>query len=223
MYSFLTNLLEPLSYLIYLVIVVVIFKYDKSSQIKTLLFYYSFTLVCMIIISAKVYLQQNNIWLYDIVALGGIICFGRYFYLTLKTKIKKNISLFLVIVNIAYAIYRHFIVRDYQLFDSIEYVILSATVVFLSLFYIHDFFYKMDEKNVIKTPDFWLVSFYLIYFLGSFVIFLTFEYFTNKILESYTVTERNILTLLWGYHNVLLFFCAIASLTGILWKCSPKK
>ena len=109
------------------------------------------------------------------------------------------------------------VLQEFHLFDSVGYSIVSFSVVLYVIMYFHQLLSNVTDENLFHDFNFWLGSGYLIYFLGSFIIFLTYHYFTNRILATYTQEERQLLTNLWGLHNCLLFSGAGLLLGFILW------
>jgi hypothetical protein len=91
--------------------------------------------------------------------------------------------------------------------------------------YIHELLANVSEHPLLFSFDFWFVSAQIIYYLGSFIIFLSFNYLTKKILptELYSHENRAILTKLWGVHNVLLFLGSLLTTGGAAWISSRKK
>jgi hypothetical protein len=129
----------------------------------------------------------------------------------------------LMTITTVYLVVKNLVLQQFSLFDSIGYSLVSFTVVALVMMYLHQLLNHVTEQDIFHDFRFWLSSCYLIYFLGSFVIFLSYHYFTVKILATYTHEERYILTDLWGLHNLLLFVGALVLLFGSLWIAYRRK
>jgi hypothetical protein len=148
---------------------------------------------------------------------------GLYYRSLFKTSLKKNTATVLVVAASLYLLYKNLILREYALFDSIAFSIISASMVIYALMYFHQLLSNVTEEDIFRDFNFWLTSSFLIYFLGNFIIFLTYHYFTVKILATYTQEERDLLTNLWGLHNCLLFTGALTLLLGSVWISYRKK
>ena len=169
----------------------------------------------MVYATVKANYDQDNRWVYNLVCLQSAIAICYYFHELFSSEKKKFVIKCLIGINVFYFLVNDIILGRFFLFDSIGYAILSASVSVMGFFYFYDVL-----KNVrIRQFDFnfYLVSGYLIYFLVSFAIFLTYHNLTNRILDTYTDEERKLLTLLWGVHNVLLFLSAMITLMGSVW------
>jgi len=104
-------------------------------------------------------------------------------------------------------------------FPSMGFIIVSSGIIVLVFLYLHQLFSKIAGDGLSGNFDFWFICSQLIYQLGSFFIFLTYNYLTQKILpnESYTYENRSLLASLWGVHNVLLFLGSLITCFGVAW------
>ncbi|MGZ8517069.1 MAG: hypothetical protein ACXWWD_06960 [Chitinophagaceae bacterium] len=214
MFSIISNYLEPFACLLYFVALII---HNRRSNL--LLTYYIIGIILLSVAAIQVETKKtgNNIWIYDIVNLLTAICIGAYFFFLHQASLKKKIVLFVIGLYLTYVVIRNFTLGDIRLFDSIGYSIVSASVVIYVFMYFHQLLKNVTEASILKEFNFWLASGYLVYFAGSFIIFVSYYYLTTKILHSYTPEERQLLTALWGMHNVLLFISALSLLIGCLW------
>ena len=215
LYNFFANFLEPIAYLVYFIAFLLEIRKHKAINTWILLIHYLFATILMVYAAMKALLNQNNVWLYNLVCLQSSVAICFYFHQLVVGRKQKLIVKFILAANVIYFLVTNVILGRFFLFDSIGYAILSVSVSILGFFYFYDVL-----KNVrIRQYDFnfYLVSGYLIYFLVSFAIFLTYHYLTNRILDTYTDEERGLLTILWGVHNVSLFLSAMTTLSGSLW------
>ena len=217
MFVFFTNFLEPFAFLFYFLGLFIYTRRAKQKTTKLLTFYYLIAFVLGLIGSFAVHFSDSNIWLYDIMALLTSIFLGRYFYQTLQSPAKKRTALILTIVYVLYAIYRNLTLEGDRLFDSIGYAIISASVSVYVFMYFHQLLKNVSETNLLTELNFWLSSGYLLYFAGNFIIFVTYYYFTLQYLKYESRSDAELLTALWGLHNVLLFISALSLLIGSLW------
>ena len=209
MESFLKNFLEPLSYLIYAAILFIKLGRDKTFKKKVLFIYY---ICATFVLSAAsflvVYAPANieNNWLYNIFYLITICVLSYYFYKILNNRIKKYIIIFLLFVNVIF-----FVIIDiisgmfYQGFNEHVYAICFISIVVYCLLYFDQLLRNVSENNILYQFDFWLVSGYLIYFLGCFIIILFYR--------SVAIDQRGII---WSLQNIILFLSAAVTLTGYL-------
>ncbi|HEV7332006.1 MAG TPA: hypothetical protein VGN63_13305 [Flavisolibacter sp.] len=224
LYSFINNYLEPTGYFIYLIALWLYARRYSEKHITALLAYCFLTFVVMLIASIMV---QNssypNIWLYNIHAFLTIVFLGFYFRNLFQSRFKVIAATLLCAIIVVYLLVKNIVLQDFQLFDSMGYSLVSAAVVFFVLMYFHQLLSNVTDQNILRNFNFWLASGYLIYFAGSFIIFLSYYYLTTQILATYTAQERELLTTLWGVHNMLLFVSAFSLLIGSLWLTYRKK
>ncbi len=163
-------------------------------------------------------MTNGNIWIYNTnqCSLAQVLI-GLHFYYLLESRIKKITVLVLISVYLFYAVIKNIILHDIALFDSVGYSLVSASIGVIVFMYFHQLLKHITEADILRQFNFWLASGYLIYFVGSFIIFVSYYYLTTKILTTYTQEERALLKSLWGMHNVLLFICALSLLIGSIW------
>ena len=224
LYSFINNYLEPIGYFIYLIALWLYARRYKEKLITALLAYCFLTFVVMLTASLMVkYYSGANILLYNIHAFLTIVFLGFYFRNLFHSKAKVRAVTLVASLIVFYLLVKNIVLQDYQLFDSMGYSLVSAAVVFFVLMYFHQLLSNVTDQNILRNFNFWLASGYLIYFAGSFIIFLSYYYLTTQILATYTAQERELLTTLWGVHNMLLFVSAFSLLIGSLWLTYQKK
>jgi hypothetical protein len=186
---------------------------------KVLLIYYIIATVLhtYAAILALDYANNNN-WLYNIHYFLSAVVLGYYFNNLLISKSKKKIviALFsLVVINL--------IVTDLIIpvtyFNSFGNAVLFLCMVVASLMYLHELLINISEKNILLNFNLWLISGYIIYFLGGFFIILSYGYFTDKL----TFEQETVLGDLWPVLNVLLFVTSIFTLSSHVWIAYRKK
>ena len=222
--SFITNYLEPFACFVYLVALLIYYRKQKQAGVSSLLGYYILSAVLLSFGAFSVgKTKAGNIWVYDLVLLFTALLIGLYFYHILQSRAKKRTVIALTVAFLAYAIYRHLSVAELRLFDSIGYSIVSASVVIYVFMYFHQLLKNVTETSLLREFNFWVASSYLLYYVGSFIIFLSYYYFTNRLFANYSRKDQELLTALWGLHNVLLFAGALSLLIGSLWVVYPRK
>lgn len=169
--------------------------------------------------------KMPNLFLYNFLYLLTGVSLGIFFFVTLNSKFKKKIALVSTSTTLIYYITSNLYSGFDQLFDSLGYVVSSSGVVILIFLYFHQLMENVTEEPLSLNFDFWYSATQLAYHLGAFTIFLTYGYFTYKVLpiESYTKENRAILTYLWIVHNALLFLVSLLVLCGSVWISYWKK
>lgn len=225
---FLKNLisywLEGLSYLILLAALVFgTLKIDRSIRFKLVcVFVFAISLIALRISSQK---GVSNSLQYSFIYLLNTICWSSYFYLLFNSKLKKIVVILITAGTLTYFLYKNVILEFDLIFDSVGQVLSSVGIVALVFIYLHQILSTVKSDPLTQNLDFWIASSQLIYHLGAFGIFLTFNHFTNKILNTpfYNKENRRILTYLWGVHNVLLFLASLLVCVGVFWIVYRKK
>lgn len=193
-------------------------KKQNSPRIRLLRSYYVLVFLLMLTASLLVPIgDYNTNWLYHIHAFATLWVLGLYYRSLFQDARKKMVPVVCIAGISIYLLVKLVLQQQYELFDSIGFSLVSASVVIYIFLYFHQLLSNVTDQNIFQDFNFWLSSGFLIYFLGNFIIFLTYHYFTLQILATYTDAERDILTNLWGLHNCLLFAGALSLLGGSLW------
>lgn len=206
---FLKNFLEPLSYLVYFFLLMITTTKTSPLRLKVLLIYYVSAVVITYYASFLSYVKimGDNNYLYNLFFFITICTFSYYFYSILNSKVKKYIVLILLVFNVL--LFIRYDVVSAQFFNTYNnYVTATCNITILtySLLYFHKLISNVSEQNILEDFNFWLVSSYLIYFLGAF--FIIFAY------KEKNESQRAII---WSFQNVILFTSALVALTGNLW------
>ncbi len=196
MRSFLINELEPVAYLIYMLAVLLQLKHQRSFRHKVLAVYYA---TGALVVYIGLVFSENNFWTYNVLFFANILAQSRYYLTLFESKTKKKIIIACCIFNTILFIYINIISFKYNDYNNYVYAISFITIVLYSLLYLHQLLINLKEESLLLNFDFWLVCGYLLYFLGSFIIILYYNYYTsNKIARGD----------LWAMHNTILFICA---------------
>jgi hypothetical protein len=217
--------LEPISFFIFSIATAFFcWKKPEKFQYKVLAGYY-FVAMVLAIKAILINTEVSNIGLYDLLFLLTSICMGTYFYSILILPWKRFVAIGICFVEAIYFILNNILLSGSTLFDSAGYVILSIGIVIMIFMFMHQILTNVTDESLLLNFDFWFVSAQLVYRLGAFIIFLTFNYLTRKILpaENYSSENRAILTKLWGVHNVLLFLSSLLTLGSVAWISFRKK
>jgi len=215
--NFVAILLEPLSYVLFSIALLLRTIIEKQVKVKVLFIYYLLAALGFGYASWLVFKNENNNWIYNLLYLPGVVAICYYFHETFYSRRNKAIVNFFITLNIIYFVVRMIVFGKLVILDSFGYSLLSISVSFLSFVYFYQLLRHVNEFKVWANFDFWLISSYLLYFLGSFFIFLLYSNLTYNILDTYTYEQRSLLSVLWGVHNVLLFLSSVITLVGSLW------
>lgn len=206
---FFKNFLEPLAYLVYAFLLLM--AIDRRSPIaKKILFIYY--LVALFLTYYANYLsftktQGDNNYLYNLFFLITICVFSYYFYNLLTARVRKMIVLFLLLINLTLFIFYDILSGK---FDGTYNNYVTATcflsIVVYSLLYFYQILKNVNELNILHEFNFWLISGYLLYFLGSFFIVLF-----------YPEMPTGLRGVVWAFQNIILFTSAVIALAGNLW------
>jgi hypothetical protein len=212
---FISNLLEPISYGLCALFLLFYIRKENQKKWKVLLVYYFIAVALQL----KAAYSETNIEIYSLLSLVTFIFLGSYFYFTLSSTWKRSLVISFCIIQTGYYITANYIFTAPEVFDSTGYVILSVGVVLMAFMYMHQILTNVTEEPLSFDFDFWFVSSQLFYHLGSFLIFLTYGYLTQKILTSdlYSYENRIYLSQLWRVHNVLLLLSSLFISASILW------
>ena len=196
MRSFLINELEPVAYLIYMLAVMLQLKYHGSFRHKVLAVYYA---IGAIVLYVGIVFFDNNFWTYNVLFFANILVLSKYYLELFDSKAKKKITIACSIFNAILFIYINIISHKYNDYNNYVYAISFITIVLYSLLYLHQLLINLKEESLLLNFDFWLVCGYLLYFLGSFIIILFYDYY-----ESNHIARGD----LWAMHNTILFICS---------------
>lgn len=159
--------------------------------------------------------DTSNTYLYNILYLITSLAFSCYFFELLKNHWKRLLA---ILTSISVLIYYLINIKEVY-FDSIGFVITSTGIIILIFLYLHQIMTNVTEEPLSNNFDFWFICVQLMYYLGSFAIFLSYNYFTYRFFSAGSASSEisTILGYLWVVHNVLLFLGAIITCSGIAW------
>jgi hypothetical protein len=197
---------------------------NRTPGTKLLAVFYLLAATLQVAASMVVILKtKTNIWMYETVAFLTAAFISHHFYRLLQAPKKKKAVIVLFSIYLVYVVIRQITIEGTRLFDSFGYSILSASIAVYVFMYFHQLLQKVSEVSILKDLNFWLASGYLFYYVGSFIIFVSYYYFTSLVIKTLTKAESALLTSLWGLHNVLLFISALSLLIGSVWINSRRK
>lgn len=221
MKQLLSDYLEPLSFLIYFAsFSFYVWRIQRMPRYGVLAGFYAIA-AGMMAISMTL---QVNTQFYNVLYLLSTLSLGYYFISILDNKTKKYISAALVATVVIYFVLSTALGWDDYL-DSRGHALASLMLLCMMFMYYQQFMNDVSDESIVMNFDFWFVSSQLLYQMGSFGIFLSYNYFTQKVLPdgNYTKENRDTLTYLWMVHNVLLFLSALITATSLACRVYHRK
>lgn len=219
--SFLWHSSESLAFLIY----TIAFFYYASKINKQLhywgvAFYYLAATVLITRASLRLGGDSSNNFYYNLLYPTMSVGLGYYFFSLLQAWWKKIIAIISGITTLVY----YFSNLDERYFDSIGHVIASAGIVLLIFLYLQQLISNVTEEPLSHNFDFWFVCIQLMYQLGSFAIFLSYNYFTYQFFAAGDGKRKLSIMLgdLWLIHNIILFIGALITVYAVA-RVSRKK
>jgi hypothetical protein len=205
---FISHILEPLSFLIYFG---AFFWYARMGQRKPgyrlITIYYLLATGILFLAALRYVGYKSNTFYYNLLYPITSVGFAGYFFSLFKTRFKRTIALTVSITTLTY-----FIINLNEIyFDSLGYVISSTGIVLLIFLYLHQLLTNVSDDPLANNFDFWYICVQLMYHLGSFAIFLSYNYFTYRFLTAGDDKKSigTLLTYLWIIHNIILFIGAL--------------
>jgi hypothetical protein len=215
MESFLSYHLESISFLTYFIGLIIYSRHvDSGKQYRVLAGYYLFATIAMVVASNL----DFNPPVYNLLYLVTSMAAGYYFYCILQGA-KKKIVWVTTSITAGYYTLSNIMNGFTQVFDSIGHAIASAGIVLLIFLFLYQVMSNVKEEPISHSFDFWFSTIQLMYHLGSFAIFLSYNYFTHKFFSEIDNAKEigRMVTYLWMLHNVILFLGALITNIGIAW------
>jgi hypothetical protein len=144
---------------------------DKGLWVLFFLNFYSFANNLVLINEWYRGLNFNFYILYRLYTVAGYTLIALFFYLNIISRITKKVIIVTFALFIIYAIY-DFIISPLESFDSIPSAFEAILIIIFAIFYL---FEQMKNPRVffIYTLDkFWIVASLLIYYTGTFFLFI---------------------------------------------------
>lgn len=164
--------------------------------------------------------DTSNTYLYNILYLITSLAFGFYFFEILKNQWKRLVAL---IAGLSVLIYYFINIKEVY-FDSIGFVITSTGIIVLIFLFLDQIMTNVTEEPLFNNFDFWFICVQLMYHLGSFAIFLSYNYYTHRFFsEGSPDSFSRMMGYLWVVHNILLFVGSVITCAGVFWIYYRKK
>ena len=210
-----TNYLEPISYLIATIILLLFSVSNNLFKVWVLFVFNLLAAILMLLASLKVLPQINNIIEYDLLLLLASWCIGFYFYFLFEAKISRVFCICIIVLSTI-----NFILQSHTYFDSLGFYLFSLCVVIMIFIYFIQLLKKSSEESILMNFNFWINVSFLIYHLGAIIIFLSIYILTNMVSKW---QDRVNIGNLWAAQNILLFLSALCLSYGFIWITFHKK
>ena len=211
---FLSHSLEPLSFLIYSGAFFWYARISAGTRYWVITYYYLLGSIILLLASLRYEGYTSNNVFYNLLYPITSIAFSWYFFLILQMRWEKFTALSSCIITLVY----FFLNLNEVYFDSLGYVITSTGIVLLIFIYLRQLMAKISEEPLSHNFDFWYICIQLMYQLGSFAIFLSYNHFTYQFLNAGDDKKAigRLLTYLWIVHNIILFVGAIVTVYAVV-------
>jgi|GEM_PF-2372006 len=192
-FLFKLDIIGPLSVLLFTLILALNKRRISSFSNRILI---AFVLAQLILNAIAAYLQSeriNNLGVYHLNCLISLVIFSWYFMKVIRQK--KIVSLGLIIFFIL-----DFILlltgHPFKMFPSYQYALSSFILVLYGLLLLNTIIEQIPTFSILSLKEFWITTGVLTYFGSSFLVFISYHYFSE-------VLPRNVY-ILWQVHNVFL-------------------
>lgn len=211
-------LLEPIGYLLF-VGSLILYTTKIKSEFRYKVIAISLLLIFVVLVFMLVEDSDQNTQWYSFIYLVTGIGWGLYFWSLLIHQSLKAIGIITIVVIICYFFIVNILLTPPVVFDSLGFVIGSTAIILMIFIYFYQLLASVKEEPLSLNFDFWICCSQFIYHLGAFGIFLTYNHFTTRYISApYNNSEnQELLTYLWGVHNVLLFLASLLTWVGVLW------
>lgn len=164
-------------------------------------------LVQVVLNTTEAYLQFmkiNNLRIYHLNCILTHVIFTYYFLNALKQKwiVYTGVTVFLV-ANLLLGL----TITSYEAFPSYPFAISSFILVVYALVLLNKVIELIPTFHILSLKEFWLVAGVLTYFGSSFLIFISYHYFSD-------VSPKNV-SILWQVHNIFLALSCIIFIKAI--------
>jgi len=204
--------LEPLSYLVFVIVFAIEYKRTRRVLYLSLLVYY--LAACSIIFPASVIAfdpKGNNNTLYNIHYIVSIVFLSFYFVAIINI---PRFTRFAVIGTLAVTSVILFgWLRSPDVFNSLGCSVFFLLAVLYCFIYLRQLLKDPGEERIMAKFDFWYVSGSFLYFSGGFCIVASYKHLTAIIPEA----QQSMLANIWSLQNILLFISSMVTIYGLIW------
>ncbi len=197
-----------------LAVIVFLFYWRRVKEERSSLFIFLFLVIQLLLNGIANFTRNfgisNNIPVYHSNYLLSYLILSFYFLQVIPGR-KKMIYTLLPLFYLSSMTYLLFFGSIYR-FNSAGFAMISIFSVTLCFVYFYDLLKKPVFEKITSQPSFWYTAGIFIFYMCNFMLFLTFEYLTEKQLLH---AGR-----LWWLHNFMMFIFCIYCIIGVL--CKPR-
>jgi hypothetical protein len=146
---------------------------NKEKELKVILFY---ILYCIVNEGLSFYFQitrsTNTTILFALYNIVEFSFLGYFFYLIFRKQIEKKITFYIGISYILFASIDFIYFNKWKAFDSFASGIESIIIILLCIYFLFSQIKGSNSLLIYSTFNFWVVITFLIYFSGTFFLYL---------------------------------------------------
>jgi hypothetical protein len=180
-----------------------------DTQLKLFAFYLSVSLIFNIISEFLIQFGYNNLVLsniYNIIEFSFLIIFYSSCF---EIKFRKPLFLLTFIILVGTAILLNFLFNSSDKMEITAWAFSSIVLTFIFLFYLYKQYVSEKNENLFNNPTIWITIGLLIYFGGTFFLFLAISLINFK--------DTTIIKNMWQLNNLFVIITNILLSIGI-WK-----
>ena len=204
--------ISAVTILLPIAISVVKFK-TLENELKTLSIFLYFAVLCEVIIIFLASQEIANLPIFHLFTILEFSFLGLVFYHVFTRPSFKKAIIVTIIAFTAFAVINALFIQTIYEFNTIARAVESFLLILLALLFFYKVFHESTVKRLERYPMFWVNSGILVYFCGSFFLFI----FSNYILGQ----SEDMLHAYWGIHSVLNIVLNLFFAMG-LWYCPQR-
>lgn len=201
-----SELIASFSYLIPLVPAWFLFR-KSSAEFRLFIIILSISYIVTFIgyYTAKYYI--NNLWIYFSFNVVEFCLYSLLFKRLLATKPAKRFINIMIILFVLLIILNAGNTLDLSNYDSYTAAFVSLAMLLYCILFFNSQLNNLNVTFIYKTTWFWIMTGLLLYFAGSFLIFLFTSYLMYR--------DKNLTWTLWGLHDLLDIIKNLLIATGL--------
>lgn len=156
-----------------LTVIIAIFLFRKQKNALKILS--AFLLLSLLLQFLIIYLNvqhKNNLYLFHIYTPIEFSTLSILFYLTSLRRSSKSIVVVICAMFITFCIVSAFFLQPLKDFNSISRGVEGILAIGLCTYFFYELFVAEESIDILKFPFFWLFAGWLIYFAGTFFLFI---------------------------------------------------
>jgi hypothetical protein len=177
-------------------------QWRQTRHLQLLFVYFLLTFLNLSVATWLAFVNKPNIIWYNINGFTSLALLSSFFYHLLHSKKLKALVVCLTVTGLLSYLILLFVWDDNITFFSAGYSIYSLLIVIYCFLFLKEVFTIHHSLSLQTGSIVWIVSGLLTYFMGSYLIQVTFKLTTFQFLKT---TRPGFLTpsLLWAIHNVI--------------------